>query len=74
VRPSDGGWSAIVDGPRLDSDEATSLRLLTEAHVVVHPGYLFDLEQAGCLVLSLLPPPAVFSEGVRRIVSALGAC
>ena len=50
------------------------VRALVEPIVAGLDLELFDLEQAGCLVLSLLPPPAVFSEGVRRIVSALGAC
>jgi len=39
--------------------------------VYVHPGHFFDLPGEGYLVLSLLPPPEVFQEGIRRVVAAI---
>ncbi len=39
----------------------------------MHPGYFFDFPGAGTLVLSLLPEPATFSEGVRRLLARLRA-
>jgi hypothetical protein len=45
---------------------------LLEAHdVLVHPGYFFDFPSEAYLVLSLLPEPGVFADGVARIVSSL---
>jgi aspartate/methionine/tyrosine aminotransferase len=44
------------------------LRLLNEARVLVHPGYFFDLHAEAYLVLSLLPSPDVFGEGVARLL------
>jgi aspartate/methionine/tyrosine aminotransferase len=45
---------------------------VTQAGVLVHPGYFFDLRGGTFLVVSLLPDPAVFAEAVRRTVAHLG--
>ena len=45
--------------------------MIREDGVVVHPGYFFDFEGDGFLVLSLLPETALFGEGVRRVVRRL---
>jgi hypothetical protein len=37
----------------------------------VHPGYFFDFPGEAYLVLSLLPPPAEFGEGVARVLADL---
>ena len=64
----EGGWSAILRVPDLESEEQLVLRLLNEARVLVHPGYFFDLHAEAYLVLSLLPAPEVFDEGVSRLL------
>lgn len=69
ARPSDGGWSAIIDRPRHQGDEAFVLELLREDQVLVHPGYFFDLAEDGCLVVSLILDPPQFREGIRRLVA-----
>jgi len=69
--PVEGGWSVLLRRPALGSDEDCALGLLQEARVLVHPGHFFDLPGEGYLVLSLLPKPEVFAEGIRRICSAL---
>jgi aspartate/methionine/tyrosine aminotransferase len=71
VLPGGGGWSAVVRiGARLD-EEALALSLLAEEGVAVWPGFLFDFERPGHLVLSLLPGEEVFAEGVRRMAGRL---
>lgn len=65
----DAGWYVIVGLPPRLSEEKTAERLLREANVLVQPGYFYDFERAGYLVLSLLTTPAVFREGVAAIVS-----
>jgi aspartate/methionine/tyrosine aminotransferase len=70
--PSEAGWSAIVRVPAIRSDEAWATELVTQAGVLVHPGYFFDLRGGTFLVLSLLPEPAVFAEAVRRTIGLLG--
>jgi alanine-synthesizing transaminase len=37
----------------------------------VHPGYFFDFETDGYVVISLLTEPRIFDEGVRRLLSAV---
>ena len=50
-----------------ESEEERVTRLLEDHDVLVHPGYFFDFPREAYLVLSLLPEPAVFAEGVGRI-------
>ena len=66
--PVEGGWSAVVRIPQLESDEEFALRALEEHDVVVHPGYFFDFARDGFFVVSLLTPPATLEEGISRIV------
>ena len=67
----EGGWSAILRVPATSSEEERTLRLLDEKDVLVHPGYFFDFPGEAYLVLSLLPPPAEFAEGVARVLADL---
>jgi hypothetical protein len=52
-------------------EEEIVLRLLADHDVLAHPGYFFDFPREAYLVLSLLPEPAVFEEGVARILDAI---
>jgi len=70
VLPVEGGWSAIIRVPRIESDEALALRLIEDRGVVVHPGYFFDFDADGYIVVSLLTEPEIFAEGIRRIIAA----
>jgi alanine-synthesizing transaminase len=45
------------------------LRLLTEEHVLVHPGFFFDFEREAYLVVSLIVEPGQFDAGVRRLLA-----
>jgi aspartate/methionine/tyrosine aminotransferase len=65
----EAGWSALVRLPIARSDEEWALELLSGGALVVQPGYLFDLPFEASVVLSLLTPPAVFEEGVRRLAA-----
>jgi alanine-synthesizing transaminase len=61
----EGGWSAVIRVSAPVSDEDLVLDLLGRAGVLVHPGYFFDFSTDDFLVLSLLPEPTGFAEGVR---------
>ncbi|PKL26505.1 MAG: aminotransferase [Spirochaetae bacterium HGW-Spirochaetae-3] len=63
----DGGWTALLEYPRYDSEERTALGLLREELVAVQPGYFFDMERDGYLALSLILDPVVFAEAARRV-------
>jgi alanine-synthesizing transaminase len=64
----EAGWSAILQVPRIRSEQEWALRLLGEHGVLVQPGYFFDFESEAFLVVSLLTPCDVFEEGIRRII------
>ena len=56
--------------PAVEDEETLCLRLLEEHGVAVHPGLFFGFSSGVHLVLSLLPPEGIFSEGVRRLLAA----
>jgi alanine-synthesizing transaminase len=64
--PAAGGWSAVLRTGETADEEALALALLDDG-VAVQPGFLYDFARRGHLVLSLLPPPEVFAEGLARI-------
>jgi alanine-synthesizing transaminase len=68
---ADGGWSAVVSIPRTLTEDAWVLQWLNQDEVLVHPGYFFDFENDGYIVLSLIPPEAVFREGINRVFSRI---
>ncbi len=65
---AEGGWYAILRCPAVLTSEDWALELLSSDHLYVHPGYLFDLPVESCLVVSLLPAPAPFRSGIRRLL------
>jgi alanine-synthesizing transaminase len=71
--PPEAGWSVVLSFPAVVGEEELALELLGEDGVAVHPGYFFELPGEGTLVLSLLPEPAIFGEGVRRLLRRLAA-
>jgi len=71
--PAQGGWSAVVQVPATVPEEALVLALLEEDRVLVHPGYFFDFPREAFLVVSLLPEPEIFREGVRRMLGRVAA-
>ncbi|HWF06935.1 MAG TPA: pyridoxal phosphate-dependent aminotransferase [Bryobacteraceae bacterium] len=62
----EAGWYAIV----ANQEEGAELRLLRDSDVLVQPGYFYDFESSGNIVVSLLAPAEIFREGTERIRSA----
>jgi alanine-synthesizing transaminase len=50
----DAGWYACVAIPRTQSDEAWCEMLLEREGIIVQPGFFFDMDEAGIMVVSLL--------------------
>ena len=69
LRATQGGWSAVLQLPNLALED-WSLHLLTQANLLVQPGWFYDDSQEGIVVVSLLTPEHEFSEGLERLVSA----
>jgi aspartate/methionine/tyrosine aminotransferase len=71
VRRADGGWYAMIDLPQSREDEEWALELMEKDHVLVHPGYLFDVEYSSSAIISVIAEPARFKEGVARIAARI---
>ncbi|MCU1260054.1 MAG: aminotransferase, partial [Bryobacterales bacterium] len=67
IRKVEGGWYAILQAPRVRTEEQWVLELLERYDVLVQPGYFYDFESEAFLVLSLLTAPDIFREGVKRL-------
>ncbi len=67
----EGGWYAVLEVPRIRTEEEWALHLLAERDVLVQPGFFYDFEAEAFLVLSLLTPPAIFTEGLQRILDSI---
>ena len=70
---AEGGWSAIVQVPSLQSEEELVADLLMGNGVLVHPGYFFDFPRESYLVVSLLTPEPFFDEGIDRLLKRFSA-
>ncbi|MBW2734574.1 MAG: pyridoxal phosphate-dependent aminotransferase, partial [Deltaproteobacteria bacterium] len=69
--PAHGGWSALVRVPALEDEESLVLRILEDEHVLVHPGYFFDMDAGSHLVCSLLTEPEVLKVGLNAALGQL---
>ncbi len=67
----EGSWSAILEVPRVRTEEEWALELLETKGVLAQPGFFYDFNREAFLVVSLLTTPHVFEEGVRRILASL---
>ena len=65
----EGGWSAVLRVPAVRSEEMLVLSLLTEDHILVHPGYFFDFDGEAFLVVSLIVDPLVFDRAIPRVLA-----
>jgi hypothetical protein len=65
----EAGWYAVVISQQDAQEEGAELRLLREHNVLVQPGYFYDFEKSGYLVVSLLTPTEIFREGMARLQS-----
>jgi len=66
-----GGWYATLRIPAVRSEEEWVLEFVREDHVLVYPGYFFDMTGGAHIVLSLLPPALIFQDAVGRILKKL---
>jgi aspartate/methionine/tyrosine aminotransferase len=53
--------------PAILSDSAWCEALLSDADVLIQPGFLYDFEGEAWVVLSLLPEESVFEQAVHRL-------
>lgn len=70
VLDTEGGWYTVLHLPSTLTEMEWTLALLRNG-VHVHPGHFFDFPREPFVVLSLLPEPKDFDEGLRRILQTL---
>lgn len=72
VLEAEGGWYAILQVPRVRTEEEWVLRLLDRYQVLTQPGFFYDFSSEAYLVVSLLTRPDLFEEGISRIAVCAG--
>ena len=72
VLPVEGGWTAVLQVPAVQSEEALVLDLLQHDGVRVHPGYFFDFPKEAFLIISLIVPPEVLTKGLDAVLRRVG--
>jgi aspartate/methionine/tyrosine aminotransferase len=66
---AEGGWYATLRTPASASGDALAVRLLESRGVAVHPGSFFGFAERNRIVLSLLPEPEAFVEGMTAVMA-----
>ncbi len=67
----EGGWSAIVQLPAIQTEEDWVSTLIRDYGVAVQPGYFFDMASEAYIVVSLLAGPDELTDGISRLVHLL---
>jgi aspartate/methionine/tyrosine aminotransferase len=67
----EGAWNAVLRLPATRTDEEWAQELLQVYSILTHPGLLFDMDLKSCIVVSLLPDPNIFFEGMKGILTAV---
>lgn len=67
----EGAWNTVLRLPATRTDEEWAQELLQVHGILTHPGLLFDMDLKSCIVVSLLSGPKIFSEGMKRILTAV---
>jgi aspartate/methionine/tyrosine aminotransferase len=68
----DGGWYATLRTPAFATGDALAVRLLETCGIAVHPGSFFGFAEQNRLVVSLLPKPEAFAEGIAALIAEAG--
>jgi alanine-synthesizing transaminase len=68
----EGGWYAVVEIEDLWEEEASVIQLLSEDNTLVHPGYFYDFQREGFMVVSLLPDSRQFKQGIDNLTKRFG--
>jgi aspartate/methionine/tyrosine aminotransferase len=63
VLTCEGGWTAIIESPRLLSEEELALGLVREASLFSYPGYFFDMEREAYFTAGLILESEIFERG-----------
>lgn len=65
-----GGWTVVLEFPRVISEDELTRRLASRG-VKVYPGHFFDFEREGFLVVSLLTPEENMKRGIEAFLEIM---
>lgn len=68
--PIEGGWTAILPLPHGTEELEFVMERLDRDNVQIQPGFFYDFDTEGYVVLSLLPPEDAFLKGLSRLLRA----
>ena len=71
ILKTEGGWYSILRISENVDEEKLAFDLLDKQNVYIHPGYYFDFEEEGCIIVSLLTQQNTIKEGITRIKNHL---
>jgi hypothetical protein len=69
--PLEAGWYVILRVPKITSEESLTIELLQKDNIIVHPGYFFDLQMEGYLVISLIVKQSAFQFAIQKLLSRI---
>lgn len=69
--PVHGGWYVSIRIDGVEDDEEFAINLLQTKRTYVHPGYLFDFDDSGYIVLSLLTQPEDWKKGIKQLLESM---
>lgn len=72
VLPVEGGWTAVLQVPAVQGEDALALDLLQHDGVRVYPGYFFDFPREAFLIVSLIVRPDVLAHGLDAVLRRAG--
>ena len=61
----EGGWTALVQSPALDEEEALAVDLLRRTGLYIHPGFFFDMRGGVFFAFSLIIRPEDAQRAAR---------
>ncbi len=64
----EAGWSAVLRIPVHVDEERLAVELIEHDAVALYPGFFFDFERPGYVVVSLLAPPESLEAGLAALV------
>lgn len=64
----EGGWTALLQCPRYESEKNLSLGLLQDMGIFLFPGYFFDMEHEAFFALSLILEPEKAAEAGKALL------
>lgn len=68
---AEAGWNVLLQFPSSIDENELALRMLEQEHMLIQPGYFFDMTSNGFVAVSLLPEPDEFVHGIDCLLRTI---